>query len=196
MNSFVLHEQVAGAAPRRVCCDLAEPLVVDTLTCSDWQPIDGTGAGWSALGQVRVMQTNGHTVGVALNNVVPWRNGAVAGEKSEKARATIQKKNIYMCIAFQLLRLVGDFIGHVHAAACELGGGAHWQRVAAGPVDRSNELWAGGVIGGANDTLSDASGFIAGTLSGSMQSFVLHQRENGQLPKRCVLPLRVLWLAR
>ena len=78
VRSFTVHEQLDGSAPKRVCCDLEAPHEITTLTCDQWQAIDVSGVGWSAVGGVSVSQWSDGRVAVALRGVTPFREGALA----------------------------------------------------------------------------------------------------------------------
>lgn len=64
----------------------------------------------------------------------------------------------------------GSFVGHVHNKPCDVEkSGGHWQVVAGGPADATNELWLGGRTSALAPAINDQSIPIAGVLDADVQ---------------------------
>jgi hypothetical protein len=110
IRSIVLHEQIDGLAPKRLCCDMAPPPRQETLLqCEQFAPIAGeSGVGFASDGgSAAIVWDEAQQLALVVDSLTPLRDDALA---------------------------LGTFVAHAHVAPCADGGGAHWQIDSNGPV--------------------------------------------------------------
>jgi hypothetical protein len=150
-RSFVVHESVEGAAPKRLCCDFYPPAPTPrrsvTLECDSFSPT-ADGSGYASSGSVTVIGEDGQVRVQLVLGAMTYPQGA----------------NL-------------SFTGHVHAATCADGdGGGHFKfdTTVAGALEY-NEIWvdAADYDVGQASLLSTGKAKL-GVLSDRAKSFVVH----------------------